>query len=207
MKKIINESSRADITFLVEGKPVHGHRCILLARCRSLEEKIRLIGSRTEEKDKVRWGINHQNHLTMEIQGVKNKSFLALLEYLYTDNIKSLKSNQNDEIFEIDHLLDLFMLSHDFKIEKLRKICEESIEPSMTIENCTVILKKASEIGESADDLKSTCLNYILINYQQVISTSAFYELPKNLIKEINMVVASHGVKVMLGSRSENNTK
>lgn len=67
MKKIINESSRADITFIVDGKPCHGHRCILLARCRTLEEKIRAIGSKTEEKDKQRWGINHPNHLTMEI--------------------------------------------------------------------------------------------------------------------------------------------
>jgi hypothetical protein len=38
-----------------------------------------------------------------------------------------------------------------------------------------------------------------------VISTSAFYDLPKSLIKEINMIVAQYGVKVMLNNRSENN--
>ena len=39
MGKIINESSRADVTFVLEGgRILHGHRCILLARCRALEE-------------------------------------------------------------------------------------------------------------------------------------------------------------------------
>lgn len=93
MKKIINEPSRADITFIVEGKPLHGHRCIILARCRILEERIRNNGRKSEERDKNRWGINHPNHLIMEISDVKHKAFLALLEYLYTDNIKSLKNN------------------------------------------------------------------------------------------------------------------
>jgi hypothetical protein len=66
-------------------------------------------------------------------------------------------------------------------------------------------MKKSHEIGTLADELKSTCLNYILLNYQQVISTQTFYDLPKNLIKEINMIVAQLGVKVMLNSRGDNN--
>jgi hypothetical protein len=41
MRKIINEPSRADVTFMVEGKPLHAHRCILLARCRTIEERIK----------------------------------------------------------------------------------------------------------------------------------------------------------------------
>jgi len=41
MKKIINEPSRSDVTFIVEGRPLHAHRCILFARCKNIEEKIR----------------------------------------------------------------------------------------------------------------------------------------------------------------------
>lgn len=107
MKKIINEPSRADVTFVVEGKPLHAHRCILFARCRSIEEAIRASGRKSDEREKARWGINHPNHMVMEFSNVKFKAFLALVEYLYTDNIKSLKNNQSDEFFEIEHLLDL----------------------------------------------------------------------------------------------------
>ena len=36
----------------------------------------------------------------------------------------------------------------------------------MTIENSSVILRRAHEIGSGADELKATCMNYILMNYQ-----------------------------------------
>ena len=49
-------------------------------------------------------------------------------------------------------------------------------------------------------------MNYILCNYQDVIGTMGFCELPKQIIKEINMIVASHGVKVFV-NRSDNNTR
>ena len=96
-------------------------------------------------------------------------------------------------------------MSHDFKLDKLRKLCEDAIEPSITIENSSLILKRAHEIGPQAEDLKNTCLNFILLNYQQVIATSSFYDLPKTLIKEINMIVAQYGVKVMINNRNDNN--
>lgn len=44
---------------------------------------------------------------------------------------------------QIDHLLDLLQLSHDFKLDKLRKLCEDAIEPAITIENSSVILRRA----------------------------------------------------------------
>lgn len=67
MKKIVNEPARADVTFLLEGKPVHAHRCILFVRCRSLEEKVKVYGKRTDEKEKQRWGITHKNHVTYDL--------------------------------------------------------------------------------------------------------------------------------------------
>jgi hypothetical protein len=100
MGKIINESSRADVTFILEGgKILHAHRCILLARCRSLEERVRSQGVRSEERDKLRWGINHENHLIYELPNYKFKAFSALMEYLYTDSVKSLRdsSQQNQQ--------------------------------------------------------------------------------------------------------------
>ena len=92
MKKIVNEPSRADVTFILEqGKALHAHRCILLARCRLLEERVRANGVRSEERDKQRWGINHPNHLTLELPQFKVKAFASLLEYLYTDSVCLLR--------------------------------------------------------------------------------------------------------------------
>jgi hypothetical protein len=91
-------------------------------------------------------------------------------------------------------------MSHEFKIEKLRKMCEESLEPSINIDNSCLILRRAQEIGPQAEELKNVCLNFIIVNYQQVIQTMSFYDLPKTMIKEINMKVAQYGVKVMINN-------
>ncbi len=89
MRKIINESSRADVTFVLEGgKVFHAHRCILLARCRNMEELVRSQGVKSDDRERLRWGINNQNHLKFELPNFKQKAFQALMEYIYTDNIK-----------------------------------------------------------------------------------------------------------------------
>jgi hypothetical protein len=86
MRKIINEPSRADVTFILEGgKVLHAHRCILMARCKALEERVRHQGVNSEERDKVRWGINNPNHKVFDLKHYNLKAFEALMEYVYTD--------------------------------------------------------------------------------------------------------------------------
>ena len=76
MRKILGEPSRADVTFVLEeGKVIHAHRCILLARCRSLEERVRGTGVKSEDRDKLRWGINHAQHLVCQLPQFSLKAF------------------------------------------------------------------------------------------------------------------------------------
>jgi hypothetical protein len=92
MRKIINEPTRADVTFILEGgKVVHAHRCILMVRCKALEEKVRYQGVNSDERDKIRWSINNPNHKVFEMKLFKLKAFEALMEYVYTDSVKILK--------------------------------------------------------------------------------------------------------------------
>jgi hypothetical protein len=86
MRKIINEPARADVTFLLEGgTTLHANRCILLARCRSLEDKIKSQGIKTEERDKLKWGVNHPHHFTCSLPQYNLKAFEALMEFIYTN--------------------------------------------------------------------------------------------------------------------------
>mmetsp|Transcript_5769 Transcript_5769/g.5232 ORF Transcript_5769/g.5232 Transcript_5769/m.5232 type:complete len:208 (+) Transcript_5769:151-774(+) len=169
MKKIINDPTRCDVTFLVEGKPLHAHRCILFARCRSLEEKVRLQGRKSDDRDKNKWSINHPNHSILEIPNVKHKSFLALIEYIYTDTIRSLKNNQNEELMEIEQLLDLLQLCSEFRIVKLTQFCKEAIEPCITVDNCCIVLKKVCDLAgsdiEGEETLRLACMSFILANF------------------------------------------
>jgi hypothetical protein len=97
MRKLVNDPTRADVTFVLEGgaKFLHAHRCILLARCRGLEEIVRTKGKKSEERDKQRWGISHPSHLVYELPSFKLTAFQALMEYLYTDSVKQLKDSSH----------------------------------------------------------------------------------------------------------------
>lgn len=67
MKKIINDSSRADVTLLLNGKPLHAHRCILMVRCKALDDKIKLLGRKSEERERNKWNIINDKHVVLEI--------------------------------------------------------------------------------------------------------------------------------------------
>ena len=60
------------MTFLVEGKPLYGHRCILMARCEPLDRMVN--GPMREGQDPV-----------IQIEDTTYDCFYSLLEYLYTE--------------------------------------------------------------------------------------------------------------------------
>lgn len=40
LRKMLNNSTRSDVTFVVEGRPLFAHSCILVARCEPLEKML-----------------------------------------------------------------------------------------------------------------------------------------------------------------------
>lgn len=38
--KLINNSSQSDVTFVLEGRPIYAHRCMVMARCEPLERML-----------------------------------------------------------------------------------------------------------------------------------------------------------------------
>jgi len=64
-----------------------------MARCRTMEERIRANGRKSEERERLRWGVTNSNHMIFELPNIKQKAFHALLEYLYTDHVEVLKDN------------------------------------------------------------------------------------------------------------------
>lgn len=71
-RALLNNQELSDATFIVEGKRLFAHRCILMARCEPLERMVN--GSMREAFD-----------TTIHIEDASYPCFYSLLEFLYTE--------------------------------------------------------------------------------------------------------------------------
>jgi hypothetical protein len=69
---LLNNPELSDVTFIVEGKNLYAHRCILMARCEPLE---RMLNGPMREAYEV----------SIPIEDTTYTCFYSLLEYLYTE--------------------------------------------------------------------------------------------------------------------------
>ena len=91
---LLNNQELSDVTFIVEGKKLYGHRCILMARCEPLE---RMVNGPMREGFEV----------SIPIEDTSYQCFYSLLEYLYTEQVEAL---QQFEV-ELNFALDLLSLA------------------------------------------------------------------------------------------------
>jgi hypothetical protein len=93
-RSLLNNPELSDVTFIVEGKKLFAHRCILMARCEPLDRM--LNGNMREAYD-----------LSIPIEDTSYQCFYSLLEYLYTEQVEALT---NYEV-EVNFALDLLSLA------------------------------------------------------------------------------------------------
>jgi hypothetical protein len=76
-RSLLNNQELSDVTFIVEGKKLYAHRCILMARCEPLD---RMLNGPMRESYEV----------TIPIEDTSYQCFYSLLEYLYTEQVEGL---------------------------------------------------------------------------------------------------------------------
>eukprot|EP01113_Clastostelium_recurvatum_P015278 TRINITY_DN1847_c0_g1_i2.p1 TRINITY_DN1847_c0_g1~~TRINITY_DN1847_c0_g1_i2.p1 ORF type:complete len:799 (-),score=177.11 TRINITY_DN1847_c0_g1_i2:50-2446(-) len=77
-RPLLNDTKYSDLTFIVQGKPIHAHKVVVMARCAFLRSQL-LLEAR----------FCNQGHIPNEIvvKGVRYPIFTSLLLYLYTDHL------------------------------------------------------------------------------------------------------------------------
>lgn len=138
------------MTFIIEGKKLYAHRCILMARCEPLERMV---------NGPMREGFE----LSISIEDTSYQCFYSLLEYLYTEQVEAL---QQFEV-ELNFALDLLSLADQYLLEHLKRKCEEAIQKSIRIEDVCLMLNIA--VSRGANNLKKKCLNFIMSNFSKII--------------------------------------
>jgi len=92
---------------------------------------------------------------SVEVPHYQPRTFLLMLEYLYTDEIQG-------EI-QLNEYLELLALADEYVIPRLKRICELKLMQDIKGTNALEILSKASLY--QAEDLKNLCTKYLRENF------------------------------------------
>lgn len=157
LRQCLNEPRFSDITFVVEGKPVYAHK-LLCMRCSYFRAMFE--GQMKESQQK-----------TVTINSISHNVFLALLEYLYTDEIE----------MSLELAMDLFVAADLFGVERLKRLCEKKIFGSIGVDSAARILVAASK--HHATELRQSCLDFILRNFDAISKTAGFEEMGRNNVE------------------------
>jgi len=105
---------------------------------------------------------------TVKIEQVRHSIFLAVLEYLYTDQVR----------IPLDSAMDLFEAADLFCIPRLMTMCEKRMLQSITVENAATIFHAADM--HTATSLRRKALKYILAHFEEVSKTKSFEEMGRS---------------------------
>lgn len=166
LRFLINNKELSDVTFIVEGRPVHASRVHLAAR----SEHFRAMffgGMRESESD-----------TEIELSDVTYEVFLKMLEFLFTDTVTDISP---------DVAVPLLIASERYLLDRLKGLCEDAIRKSITSQNVVHIFMAAHR--HRAADLKEICLDFIIEYLPAVKTSQGFYELTQepDLLLEIIM--------------------
>ncbi|KAG6977154.1 hypothetical protein JG688_00000644 [Phytophthora aleatoria] len=152
LRKMLNNSTRSDVTFVLEGRPLFAHSCILVARCEPLEN---MLDGRMKEGSQPEIVIPEYSY----------DVFAALMEFLYTDQVAALASPD----LTADFALELHALADQYLVTSLRSACENALLHILSVENVVIIVESAH--FRNAFTLKKRCLGFIMDHFARVIAT------------------------------------
>ncbi|XP_078178598.1 BTB/POZ and MATH domain-containing protein 2-like [Carex rostrata] len=182
MEKLLNMSDKFDVTFEVEGKKIPAHRLIMAARSPVFAAE--LFGSMSEVDMKC-----------IRIEDMKADVFMAMLRFMYTDQISSAGSGDLGKLsFELELVQDLFVAADRYALEKLKKICEEILCNNLSVRTVSITLLLADR--HSCPCLKETCLQFASKpeNFMQLALTEEY----------LHMIQASPSLLVELREKVNN---
>lgn len=109
----------------------------------------------------------NKNFLETSIYNISHTAFLEFLRYLYTDTLQDIKT----------HAMKLLQISHCYKVEALKQICEAELMKELNEENAAEIFQFAHQY-ECANDFKlaafklvqrSVISSYLLLSNRKLI--------------------------------------
>ncbi|XP_067032114.1 rho-related protein racA-like isoform X2 [Acropora muricata] len=160
-KLFLNKELQADVKFCVKGSIVFGHKVILKARS---EVMAAMLSGAFREGD-----LNAE----INIQDASLESFLALLEYLYTDHAPIEEGNS----------VEIMVLADRFCLPRLVTLCElyitkkvdRAVQKKVADGTSDVIDLLFTSQAHNAKQLSGWCLHFIATNFSVFENCEEFH--------------------------------
>lgn len=180
-KSLLDNEMFSDVKFIVGGKTIHAHRCVLYARAEYFRNMFDSKMRETCEKE-------------IQIPDVAYEVFLAVLEYLYSGTVNVSNGKLSVELLKAADM---------FQIEGLRNLCVEKVEQAVTVENAASICQVADM--HNALNLKQFCITFMMQNFRDVICSQSFQNLmrrdPGGLGREILEAYSDNSPQGLSGAK------
>lgn len=160
MRDMVDEDEYSDVTFIVEGQPVHAHRAVLAGRCETFAAMFR-SGMRESLEKEIR------------LPNIPRSVFLLLIEYIYTDSVK----------IELEHAVDLYIASDLYQLDRLRDMCCSVVRRNINSDNATILLQNSADAH--CQVLKDICMEYIVTNFDIISKSEGIKTVSHAILLEI----------------------
>ena len=146
MKDMVNDETFSDILFLIGDEHVHAHKLILIQQSQYFRAMFRSNMRESEENQ-------------VKIEDCSKDIFLLLMEYMYTNTV--------DIDIDIEHAVELFVVSDRYQEDDLCRLSKEVIERDLCCENALRLLENSLEFY--CEVLVEMIMSYIETNLEGVI--------------------------------------
>ena len=147
LRHFFNDEEFSDVTFLVQGRKVYGHKMVLSI----VSDCFRAMFTS---------GFRETDSMEITIPDCSYDSFLSLMHYIYTGAPPTIDqhsmadvSNNVTKVVEILELADRFFLDH------LKQICETLLQPLVAEETVEYLLQVAQKTN--AMQLQAICEHFV----------------------------------------------
>jgi leucine-zipper-like transcriptional regulator 1 len=140
LRHFSNEKEFSDVTFLVEGRRVYGHK-LILSIVSDCFRAMFTTGFRESEAN-----------AEIEIQNASYNAFLTMMEYIYTGRI-------SPELTDMHSICDLLGLADQFFLDHLKQTCEWMLQTQINVDTVDYLLEVAQETN--AVQLSNICSHFL----------------------------------------------
>jgi len=157
LKSLVNSENYSDVSFLVEGRIIHGHRSILAIRSARFKE------------------LFESGEKTIDINNIRHPVFLALIEYCLSGTTNLAASD--------DLATDLLPVASEYGLDTLKIACEYFMLPFVTESTVLSILQLAFK--HNARHLQSQCIRCIVDHHTTILQSKQWQDLDKDIVFEV----------------------